>query len=254
MNKDIELSIIIISKIIDESINNCLKSCKFEKIKCEYIIVSPFIEEAQLNFIKNNKDTVKFISDKSQGVYSAINDGLKNCKGKYILLLHADNFLTDIGPKVITKYINLNLGSFQLGCYFQSKNGTFKKFLFSKIKTLNLIMGLYPPHPGLILKKTDFQNIGYYKNVYPICADFDYYIKIKKNNVRIIYDKASVIVSLEGGISTQGIKSVKKIIGERVSILENHFGSNRIFYIILILIGYLYKFVYRLCQRPKFIL
>ena len=65
----------------------------------------------------------------------------------------------------------------------------YKAFLFPKINFLNLLFGLYPPHPGLIFQKSDYDDLNYYDENFKICSDFDFYLKIYKSNFIIKYIK-----------------------------------------------------------------
>ena len=48
------------------------------------------------------------------------------------------------------------------------------KFFISKINFVNLLFGLYPPHPGLIITRKDFDILGLYNENYKICSDYDF--------------------------------------------------------------------------------
>ena len=171
-----------------------------------------------------------------------MNLGISKSYGSKILILHGDNYLTDKGPELIEK--NITNQNIQFGCY-TILNNKFKKFIFLKLNILNLICGLYPPHPGLILHRDNIKNLGFYDESYKICADFDYYIKIFRSKLNINYINKEIIVSPTGGISTSGFKSVISIIIERFKILKKYYWFFIALLPITILIGYLIKIVHR---------
>ena len=235
-----DLSIITISYDINSDLIRCLKSCRFLKISVEHILVFPQKEKQQALLQFGNKYKIYF--DQSKGIYNAINLGLKNSKGKKILILHGDNFLTCNGSELIEK--NIHHSNIQFSCHYILKDKT-KKFLFPKINFINLLLGIYPPHPGLIFQKSNYDDLNYYNENFKICSDFDFYIKIYKSNFIIKYIKEDIICTPLGGVSSSGLKSVFSIIIERWKILSKEFWISTPLLPVTILIGYIIKFVDR---------
>ena len=152
-----DLSIVTIAYNVNHDLERCINSCEFSKISVEHIIVIPKNQKQKVlsKFEKN----FKIIFDEGKGIYNAINLGLLNTNGEKILILHGDNFLTQHGSKLIEK--NINYDNIQFGCNY-ILNGKFKKSLFPRVNSLNLLIGLYPPHPGLVMKKSDYYQLKYY--------------------------------------------------------------------------------------------
>ena len=80
--------------------------------------------------------------------------------------------------KIIEESLSNNL-SIQFGSYLY-KNGKIKNFYYNELNYFKLILGLFPPHHGLILLSKDFQILGKYNENFKICSDFDYYIRAFK--------------------------------------------------------------------------
>ena len=235
-----DLSIITIAYNANSELLKCLNSCNFKNISIEHILVFPEKEKANLFFKSQTGYNIFF--DNGAGVYNALNLGLSKATGSKILILHGDNFLTDNGPNLIEENIlNKNI---QFGCS-TILNNKMKKFLFVKLNTFNLICGLYPPHPGLIMEKKFIDNIGFYNEKYKICSDFDYFIRIYKSKSKIKYIPKEIIISPSGGISSSGLKSVLSIILERIKILMNYYWFLIPILPITILIGYFIKIIHR---------
>ena len=170
-----DLSIVTIAYNVNHDLERCINSCEFSKISVEHIIVIP--KKQKQIVLSKFEENFKIIFDEGKGIYNAINLGLLNTNGEKILILHGDNFLTQHGSKLIEK--NINYDNIQFGCNYILK-GKFRKFLFPRVNFLNLLFGLYPPHPGLVMKKSDYYQLKYYNEKYRICSDFDFYLKIYK--------------------------------------------------------------------------
>ena len=234
-----DLSIVTIAYNINHDLERCITSCKFSKILVEHIIVIP---KKQKKIALSKFDNIKIIFDEGKGIYNAINLGLLNTNGKKILILHGDNFLTHRGSKLIEK--NINYDNIQFGCNYILK-GRFKKFLFPRVNFLNLLLGLYPPHPGLVMKKTDYCKLKYYNEKYRICSDFDFYLKIYKSNINLKYISKEVINTPLGGLSSSGLKSVISIMLERFRILSKEYWYIIPLLPLSIIIGYIIKLINR---------
>ena len=237
----IDLSIITIAYKINSDLFRCIHSCNFSEINTEHILVFPDREKEKVLSEFNND--FHLIFDSGKGVYNAVNEGLRITKGKKVLVLHGDNYLTNEGPNLIEKHIdNQNI---QFGCNSILNNKRKKTFLFTKINFLNLICGLYPPHPGLVLDNSNILKIGLYNEKYKICSDFDYYIRIFQSKIKIVFIKEQIIESPIGGISSSGLKSVLFIILERFQILKNFYWFLTPLLPITILMGYIVKLIHR---------
>ena len=118
----------------------------------------------------------------------------------------------------------INYDNIQFGCNYILKQKT-KNFFFPKINFLNLLLGLYPPHPGLNFERIDYQNLNYYNEKYKICSDFDFYLKIYKSDIKIKYiSKEDIINTPLGGLSSSGLKSVFSIMFERFKFYQKNIG------------------------------
>ena len=212
----------------------------FQKYSVEHIIVIPKKQKRML--LSKFEENFKIIFDEGKGIYNAINLGLLNTNGEKILILHGDNFLTQHGSKLIEK--NINYDNIQFGCNYILK-GKSKKFLFPRVNFLNLLLGLYPPHPGLVMKKTDYYQLKYYNEKYRICSDFDFYLKIYKSNINLKYISKEVINTPLGGLSSSGLKSVISIMFERFRILSKEYWYIIPLLPLSIIIGYIIKLINR---------
>ena len=237
---DFDLSIVTIAYNVNSDLSRCISSCKFSKISVQHIIVLPKREKKRA--LSKFNDNFKIVFDEGKGVYNAINLGLSYSNGQKILILHGDNFLTRDGPELIEK--NINYDNIQFGCNYILK-GKFRKFLFPRVNFLNLLLGLYPPHPGLVMKKTDYYQLKYYNEKYRICSDFDFYLKIYKSNINLKYISKEVINTPLGGLSSSGLKSVISIMFERFRILSKEYWYIIPLLPLSIIIGYVIKLINR---------
>jgi glycosyltransferase involved in cell wall biosynthesis len=69
----------------------------------EYVIIDGASTDDSINIIKRNKDIVSFfISENDNGIYDAMNKGITNAKGDYLLFLNSGDYLA--GPSVMQQF------------------------------------------------------------------------------------------------------------------------------------------------------
>ena len=158
---------------------------------------------------KNNY-SLSLISTNRKGIYRAINKGLDTIKKEsyYIVIGAGDLLFLNAIKKIEISNI--------LMCQYKLSNSNLN------INSLrNLYSGMPYCHNAIIFK---FNNIRYSNN-YPICGDYDYFIKfIKHERINLSKNKyfniqISIIFESESGISSKSI--FKKNFENLLIIFEN---------------------------------
>lgn len=156
----------------------------------------------------------KFISENDNGIYDAINKGLKIATGDIIGLLHSDdvyysNAIIEEISNIFAKNSSIDvvygdivfvnsLSSGRILRYYSSNRFSYKK----------LKWGWMPAHPAVFMKKSVYNNFGFYNTRLKISSDFEYMCRIfKNNNLNSFYINKPLVKMLIGGKSTKGIKS-----------------------------------------------
>lgn len=74
-----------------------------------------------------------------------------------------------------------------------------------------------PGHPTLFLKRSVYEQCGLYKTDYRVAADYEFMVRILKNQEdRLAYVDKTLVKMYYGGTSTNGLK------GYMVSLIEGH--------------------------------
>lgn len=102
----IDLSVIIVSYNAKDYLLNCLKSID---LNCEIIIVDNASSDKSADEIKKTFPQVKIIENKENlGFAAANNQGIKESKGRYILLLNPDTKILDNALSKMIAWMNKN--------------------------------------------------------------------------------------------------------------------------------------------------
>jgi glycosyltransferase involved in cell wall biosynthesis len=210
-----KISIVTVVKNGMPFLRDAIKSFELQKyINKELIIVYTKSNDGTKEFldkISNNKKII--IEDKTNNRYNAINLGIKKSTGKIIGLLHADDIffnnqiLSNINKHIIKKNCDIVYG----GILFSDRNNLKKiKRIWqpSKFNRNKIILGSVPPHVGMFMKKSVFNNIGYYSKKYTISSDYDFILRmVLSNKFKIESTNTFHNIMRIGGDST----SIKKI-------------------------------------------
>ena len=196
---------------------NSIKSQSYKNI--EHIIVYNKSEDGTDKIInkykKNNKNhTIKLIFEKDNGIYDAINKGISHSTGEYICILNSDDIFQSRKTienivKKINSESNIDIFFFSL-VYFSDKNFTNIKRHYSSInfKKWMINIGLIPPHPASIIKKSIYDKYGLYDKSYKIAGDFEFFIRLfKVKNLKYKKYDDTIIRMKTGGASGKNFYS-----------------------------------------------
>lgn len=190
----------------------------------EHIIVDGNSTDDTLEIIKEYEDRyngkLKFISEPDNGIYDAMNKGIKMATGDVIGTLNSDDFFTSeeslskiseeldeadcvygdihfVNPHDLSKPVR----------YYSSAN-------FSPAK---MRMGFMPAHPSFYCRRKVYEESGLYDISFKIAADFEFLLRtIYVRGIKTKYVPFDFVTMRTGGASTSGISSHRKILMEHL--------------------------------------
>jgi glycosyltransferase involved in cell wall biosynthesis len=196
----------------------------------EYIVVDGASTDGTLNIIHQYKDRIAaLISEKDNGVYDAINKGIRCATGDIIGVLHADDSFAhdDVIKNIAAAFANHQ----DIDCLFGDiafvdKNNPEKILRYYSSSIFHpdrFNMGIIPAHPSFYCYKKFFDQHGLYRTDLEIAADFDLLLRfLKIHQLRYIYLPQCMVNMHLGGKSTSGIKSTLRINREIRQVLKEH--------------------------------
>ena len=173
----------------------------------EYIIVDGGSADGTLEVIRQAQkdfgERLKWISQPDKGIYDALNKGLKMYSGE-ILGCCFDEFA---GPDVVAKMVDIMEREGTDGVHgdldYVDGERVVRRWRQGQGK---LVFGWMPGHPTLYLRRSVYENFGYYRTDYRISADYEFMIRILKDGkVRLSYLPEVLIRMSHGGTSTNSL-------------------------------------------------
>ncbi len=196
----------------------------------EYIVVDGASNDGTLDIIQHYRDRIdQFVSEKDNGVYDAINKGIRMATGDIVGLLHADDRFAH--PDVIRNIVHHFSMHPLVECTFGDVSfvrpenpNEIIRYVSSSIFNVNRLQyGIMPAHPTFYCYKKFYDLHGLYRTDLDIAADFDLllrFLKIHKLTYRYIPEL--MIEMNVGGKSTSGLSSTLKINKEIRKVLKAH--------------------------------
>jgi glycosyltransferase involved in cell wall biosynthesis len=195
----------------------------------EYVIVDGLSKDGTQDIVRSYGSRIsRFVSEKDQGLYDAMNKGIALCSGEVIGILNADDLYDS--PQVLSKVAALfeesgadtvfaNLVYVEEGDlervvrYFPGKGFHPGWFAWGKM----------PPHPTFFVRRELYERYGVFDTRFRICADFDLMLRfLHVHKASYAWLPLTTTRMRTGGSSTQGLKSTLTINREMLASCRKH--------------------------------
>lgn len=213
-----KVSIITIVYNNQDCIVDCLQSVKNQTYtNIEHIVIdggSTDGTQQKMEGFKNN--LAYYSSEKDNGLYNALNKGIKNATGDIIGILHSDDVFYE--PDTISKIVSGFKKSkadlvYANGMYVAKDDVSFVKRIYraKPFKHYFLNFGWIPLHTTIYVKRELFEKYGFYNENYSIASDYDISLRWFKNKQLTTYFLNEWVVKMRlGGKSTTAALQQKK--------------------------------------------
>lgn len=212
-----KVSIITATYNSSSSIQRTIDSVAEQDFKeIEHIIIDGGSTDDTLDIIKKNNGRISvLISERDNGIYDALNKGIKNATGDVVGFLHSDDVFTN--KHVISRIANcFNIKKTDVvygNLVYQSKDEDNKKTIrYWKSNVFSpgcLKWGWMPPHPTVYCKREVYEKWGLYDDQFKISSDYEFILRIFKQPTISKAFLPTIIVNMNvGGISNNSIKNI----------------------------------------------
>ena len=216
-----KISIITVSFNSSKTIINSINSVNNQNYKnIEHIFIDGNSDDGTFELIKKYSTRSKIvISEPDEGLYDAMNKGIKIATGDIIGILNSDDiFSSTTIISIIADAFKRNKCDILYGNinYINNENKNVRYWKSSKFIKGTFKNGWHPPHPSLFIKKHVYDNYGNFDISLKISSDFDLMLRFfeKSNNKCFYLDKTIVNMMIGGRSNTikgiiKGSKEIK---------------------------------------------
>jgi glycosyltransferase involved in cell wall biosynthesis len=209
-------------RFLNETINSVINQT-YQNI--QYILIDGNSTDATVKIIKQYSSNIDYwVSETDDGMYDAINKGLKHATGDYILILNSDDVLAN--NDTIKNAVNL-LRNDRLDYYYGNliklKDGKNKKVKLFPVTFKQLLLsthGTFVPHPCFFISNEFNKELAGYDLTYQYASDYDYILRALFTAGR--KGKYLNMYISKFRIHENSITATGKIDFERKTILQQH--------------------------------
>ncbi len=213
------ISIITVVYNNKATIANAIESVLSQNYKdIEYIIIDGKSTDGTLDVINHYSSRIsKIVSEKDNGIYDAMNKGLRLATGDVIGILNSDDFYANnsILSEVMSQFNKDHDLDILYGDLVYVKPDDVNKLVRKwKSKPYNSNFfenGDVPPHPSLFVSSRVYKEAGYFNLKYRLASDYEFMLRIfKKFNFKIKYLPIVFVNMRLGGATNKNLKNIIK--------------------------------------------
>jgi glycosyltransferase involved in cell wall biosynthesis len=209
----------------ENTIRNTIESVLSQNYyNIEYIIIDGGSKDNTINIIREYKNkNIIFFSENDDGIYYAMNKGLRLASGDIVGIINSDDVYTSecIISDIVDKFSEFNVdavyGNLQ---YF---NGTTKCHIWrsSDHKLGSFSRGWHPPHTTLFVKRDIYLKYGDFNCEFKVSADFELMLRFFERYQISSYFLDKILVNMRlGGESNKNFRNI--LIGNLYILLAFH--------------------------------
>ncbi|MBQ9739778.1 MAG: glycosyltransferase, partial [Kiritimatiellae bacterium] len=188
-------------------------------VDLDYIVVDGGSDDGTVELLKEYEvkfaGRMRWISEKDQGMYDAINKGIKMATGDVVGILNADDMLES--PETLAQIADafadgVDVVYADIRFVKEDLQTTVRYYGAKHWRPWMFQWGKMPPHPSVYIRRELFGKLGFYKLGYDIAADYELLVRyLRKAGVEARYLDSSLVRMRMGGKSTRGWRSNLKL-------------------------------------------
>lgn len=196
----------------------------------EHIIIDGASTDSTLSIIRDyaaQHPGVTYLSEKDNGIYSAINKGVSLATGDVIGILNSDDILADNSVlQTIAEAFSHTGTQAVYGDLMYCKGDSIVRYWKSNSFDMReLRFGWMPAHPTFYCRREVYNALGHYDEHLRISADYDFMLRVLKHGYHAEYIPKVLVKMQLGGISNRSPRTMWcKSCEDVVALRNNHVG------------------------------
>lgn len=222
-----KVSIITVAYNSVHTISDAIESVLRQTYPCiEYIVVDGSSTDGTLNVIRQYEKAfggrMKWVSEKDNGIYDAMNKGIRMATGDIVGILNSDDFFTnnEVIEQVAAAFEDASVDAVYGDIHFVHDgclNKCVRYYSSKRFRPLWLRFGFMPAHPSFYCRRCIYNKAGLYKTDYKIGSDYEMMVRLFCNyGIRAKYLNIDFVTMRTGGVSTRDINSRMTLIKDDV--------------------------------------
>ena len=212
-----KISIITVTYNCVSVLTDCLNSVASQSHNnIEHVVIDGASTDGTLSLLNSKKDQLSIlVSESDDGIYDAMNKGIKIAKGDIIGFLNSDDFYAnnEVISKVVSEFKKEpSLDACYADLIYVNQSNTSKivrNFKSSEFRQGLFSKGWCPPHPTFFVRRSVYERYGNFDLNYRIASDVDLMMrfleihKIKSRHIPEVWVKMRM-----GGTTNKNFKNI----------------------------------------------
>ena len=239
-----KVSVVTVNYNNSAELEETLKSVVAQEYRnIEHIIVDGSSTDGTIEIVEQYAEKhpeIKWISEPDNGIYYAMNKGLKMVTGEVIYFLNSGDILfdRDVLGKVVKEFEKSH-ADFIFGDIVEVYETQKTKRKYWNVSKL-FLYGHMICHQACFFRKSLVDKVGFFNESFKIAADYEYLLKIFDNNEFKRKHLAETVVFYDkSGVSC---KNVELLVSERNILKEKYFNKFEKFLVRRKLLRWYYEF------------
>jgi len=227
-----KISIITITYNSAKTLQRALESVQSQRYNnIEHVLVDGASTDGTREMIEAyaaKHKNVKWVSEKDDGIYNAINKGIRMATGDVIGFLHSDDVFNSpdsigqIASALEQSKADVVYGDLQ----YCNGNKVVRRWKSNAFNPRALKYGWMPPHPTVYVRKEVYQQVGEYDEWFRISADYDMILRIFTAGYKTHYIPEVLVCMEVGGASNKNTKArLSKTQEDYIVLKKNQVGA-----------------------------
>lgn len=203
-----KISIITVCKNSEDLIEQAIKSVINQTyLDVEYLIIDGDSQDRTKEVIARYSDSISYwISEPDDGIYAAMNKGIKLASGDFIYFLNSDDYLID--NRVIEDIVNAVKKNSSCDLIYGDLDARDlnHNYIYSIVhpapeKLMERMIWGWIYHQAVFARRSLFDQFGYFDESYRISADHNWLYKVLESDAELVYYPRKIASYWLGGIS-----------------------------------------------------
>ena len=228
-----KVSIVTVCFNSEKYIRDCIDSVNRQSYEnIEHIFIDGNSSDNTTDIIASRaKRNMILISERDEGIYDAMNKGLRMASGEVIGFLNSDDlFDTEcVVDQLVNAFKSSDLDALwgDLNYVFPSDTKKIiREWRSRKLFPADLKRGFIPPHPSFYIKQSSLLSLKFFDDRYSLASDFDFMKRaILCPRIKTDHFKFVVVRMRTGGVTSNSFSNILKQNSEIIHSLKMSFQN-----------------------------
>jgi glycosyltransferase involved in cell wall biosynthesis len=179
----------------------------------EHILVDGKSSDRTPDIIRSYPHVARFVSEPDDGLYDAINKGIRLATGDVVDILNSDDFfpsphiVSQIAEALAVRNVDAIFGDV---AFVRPDNldRIVRMYSSRKFSPSQFARGYMPAHPTFYVRRRCYEQFGVYQTDYKIAADYELLVRfIHRHRISYAYLPVTMVYMRTGGVSNRTVAS-----------------------------------------------